>query len=272
MNGRLMLLAHSLKRIRTLVLTMGLLLAAFQVLLVSVAGSIHRSGGFKQLASLLPPFARELMGPAITSMMSFAGVVAVGYFHLAVMFSLLGLAITTGTAPASEVESGFMDLLLSRPLARHWIITRTIVTGTIATVFVLGLMITGTWIGLNTMAPPAVPWPSARLIRSLAINLAALMWCWCGVSLALASAARRRSVAGASAGLLALTTFLLDYLGRLWKPLDSIAWVSPFRYYDPFQMLLGAALPAKNIVVLATIGAVSFGAAYVLFARRDISH
>ena len=272
MNGPLMLLAHSVKRIRTLVLTMGLLLAAFQVLLVSVAGSIHRSGGFKQLATLLPPFARELMGPAVTSMMSFSGVVAVGYFHLAVMFSLIGLAITTGTAPASEVESGFMDLLLSRPLARHWIITRTIFTGVISALFVLALMVCGTWIGLNTLAPPAVPWPSFRLIRSLVVNLAALMWCWCGVSLAIASAARRRSVAGASAGLLALTAFLLDYLGRLWKPLDSIAWISPFRYYDPFQLLLGAALPARNIVVLITIGAAGFAAAYALFARRDISH
>jgi len=58
-----------------------------------------------------------------------------------------------------EIESGFMDLILSRPLARHWIITRSII-----------LMISspgwcwddddGHWLGLNTLAPKDSVWPS----------------------------------------------------------------------------------------------------------------
>ena len=124
MKGPFILLAHSLRRVRTLVAAMAVLLAVFQVFLIVVAGSFERSGSFEQMGELMPPFVREMLGPAFTSLMSFRGTVCIGYFHLVVMGSLVGLSIALGTMPTSEVETGFMDLILSRPLARHWVITR----------------------------------------------------------------------------------------------------------------------------------------------------
>ena len=49
MRAAALLFAYSLKRVRTLALTAGLLLAAFQLVLIFVAGSIQSSGGFDQL-------------------------------------------------------------------------------------------------------------------------------------------------------------------------------------------------------------------------------
>src|SRR5260370_28032453 len=243
MSGVTLLLINSLKRVRTLVLAMGILLAGFQLILIVVARSIQRSGGFQELATLLPAWVREMLGPSMASFMSFAGIVSLGYFHLAVIGSLVALSITVSTMPASEIETGFMDLLLSRPLARHWIITRTIIVIALSILVVLGLMMTGTWAGLETLAPKNIGWPSAKLIRSLAINLGLLMLSWSGVAMAIGSASRRRSIAGGAAGLLALATFLLDYVGILWKPAASLAWLSPFRYYLPFDLVRGNPLP-----------------------------
>ncbi len=271
MSGPFLLLTHSLKRVRTLVLTFGTLLAAFQMILIVVARSIQNSGGFEQLSSLIPPFAREMMGPSMASFMSFAGIVCLGYFHLSVIGSLVALSISIATIPTSEIESGFIDLILARPLARHWIITRTIAAVGLSTVVLLAIMVAGTWAGLETFAPKTVAWPSVRLIRSLAINLGLLMLCWSGVAMAIGSASRRRGVAGALAGLLALAMFLLDYVGRLWRPAEAVAWLSPFRYFSPFELVMGNPLPAKNLVVLGAIAATGFVTAYVLFARRDIS-
>ena len=79
-------------------------------------------------------------------------------------------------------------------------------------------------------------------------------------------------VAGAIAGLLALAAFLLDYVGRLWLPAASVAWLSPFHYYSPLELVMGHPLPSKNLAVLAGIAALGLATAYVLFARRDISH
>jgi ABC-type transport system involved in multi-copper enzyme maturation permease subunit len=173
--------------IRALVLTMGILLAGFQVILIVVARSIQGSGGFEQFSTLLPPFARELLGPSLTTFMSFAGIVSLGYFHLAVMGSLIALSIALATMPTSEIETGFMDLLLARPLPRHWIITRTITALILSVAILLSLMIAGTWTGLEALAPKDVKWPSMKLILSLAINLGLLMLCWSGVALAIGS-------------------------------------------------------------------------------------
>jgi ABC-2 type transport system permease protein len=249
----------------------GILLGAFQVLLVAVAGSIQRSGGFAALGALLPAFVRELLGPSLVSFMSFAGIVSLGYFHLVSIGSLVGLSIATAMMPVSEIDTGFIDLILSRPMARHWIITRTIAALILSIVILLALMLAGTWTGLEVLAPKGVVWPSSKLILSFAVNLAMLMLCWGGVALVIASASRRRGAAGAIAGLIALAAFILDYIGRLWKPADSIAWLSPFRYYAPFELVMGNPLPLKNLAVLGGIAMAGFVAAWVLFSRRDIT-
>jgi ABC-2 type transport system permease protein len=271
MRSAALLFAYSLKRSRTFVMTTGLLLAALQLVLIFVGGAIQTSGGFDQLSAIIPPFARELLGPSVTVVMSFGGIVCMGYFELAVMGALIAVAITLATTPTGEVEIGFMDLILARPLARHWVITRTIVLTTLVSAFMLALMVAGTWAGLRMFAPKGVEWPSATLINSLAINLGMLTLCWGGVAMAIGAASRRRSVAGGAAGMLALATFLLDYVARLWQPAEKIAWLSPFRYYNPFDLITGNTLPYKNLVVLGAIALAGFATAYLLFARRDIS-
>jgi ABC-2 type transport system permease protein len=272
MKAPLTLVIHSLKRVRTLVIAMAVLLGMFQVLLIVVAGSIQSSGSFEQLGDLMPPFVRQILGSSFVSLMSFRGIVSVGYFHLAVMGSLVGLSIALGTMPTSEIEIGFMDLILSRPLARHWIITRSIVVMLISTVAVLGMMLIGTWAGLNWLAATGAAWPSSKLILSLAVNLAVLMISWNAIAMAIGAAARRRGVAGGLAGLLALATFLLDYVARAWEPAERVAWLSPFRYYSPFELLVGNELSVKNLGVLGGIAVCGFALAYVFFSRRDISH
>jgi ABC-2 type transport system permease protein len=271
MTGPLLLLSLSLKRARTLLIATGLLLAAFQVLLVLIAGSIHRAGEFEQLASLLPPFARALLGPSLASVMSFSGIVCLGYFDLGIVIALLALTIALATVPASEVESGFADLILARALRRHWLITRTIALLLVAILIVLTMMIAGTWAGLAMLAPENANWPSPRMLGSLALNLGLLMLCWGGVAMAF-GAACRRTVASAITGLLALAALLLDLTGRLWPPADSFAWLSPFRYFIPFDIVMGTELPITNMIVLWAIAMTGFTIAYLLFSQRDISH
>src|SRR4030095_12453310 len=100
-------------------------------------------------------------------LMSFSGIVCIGYFHLAVMGSLVGLSIAIGTMLTSEIETGFVDLILARPLARHWLITRSILLMMMCSVGVLAMMMMSTWLGLKWLAPRDVAWPSVHLILSL---------------------------------------------------------------------------------------------------------
>ena len=140
----------------------------------------------------------------------------------------------------------------------------------IATLLMLALMVGGTWLGLLLLAPDDARWPPPAMIGSLALNLGLLMFCWGGVAMAF-GAACRRSVASATTGLLALTTLLLDLTGRLWPPADWLAWISPFRYFIPFDLVMGTPLPVENVLVLWAIAMSGFTIAYALFSLRDIS-
>lgn len=272
MSRRWVLLSHSLRRARTMVLLTGLLLSAFQVMLVFVARFIANSGGFEQLTALLPPFARELMGPYLTSFMSFAGIISAGYIDLGVLGAFAAVVVAIGTVPAAEVESGFVDLILARPLPRHWLITRTILVMLLATLTMLTMMVLGTWLGLEWLAPRTAKWPTPKLVLSLAGNLGLLMLSLGAIALAISAASRRRSIASALVGFLAVTGYLLNYVARMWKPARSVAWLSPFRYYAPFDLVMGRSIPLNHILILATICVLGCAAGYLLFARRDISH
>ena len=70
----------------------------------------------------------------------------------------------------------------------------------------------------------------------------------------------------------ALPALLLDIAGRLWAPADGIAWLSPFRYFIPFDIVMGSELPVENTIVLCAIAMTGFVLAYFLFTQRDISH
>jgi ABC-2 type transport system permease protein len=164
----------------------------------------------------------------------------------------------------------FVDLTLARPLTRVNVIVRSLLVLAAAIVVVLALMLMGTWIGLTCCTPADAPRPGFSLLRSLAISLAAVMTCWGGVALALASAVRRRATAGATTGILALASYLLDYLGRAWEPASGISVLSPFHYFEPNGLVAGQMLNVTDLLVLATIGIGGIVIGLAVFSRRDI--
>jgi ABC-2 type transport system permease protein len=253
-----------------LLCAIGLLLAGFQVLRVHIAASVHSAGEFEQIATLLPPAVRAILGPSLTSVMSFNGIVCGGYFDLGNVIALLVLTVALATLPASEIETGFADLILARPMPRHWLITRTIALVLFSILLMLFMIMAATWAGLALFAPPDVPGPPASQTASLALNLGLLLLCWSGVAMAF-GAACRPGVARPVASLLAFAALLLDYAQKLWPPLERIGWLSPFRYFTPFELVMGDPLPVENLLVLWAIAMTGFTLAYFIISRRDIS-
>jgi ABC-type transport system involved in multi-copper enzyme maturation permease subunit len=266
----LVLVGHSLTRIRGALIGLGLLLAGFQFLLTQVATYLMRQGAFTQLSALIPDFVRTAAGPEALAFMSFGGIVALGYFHPIVIAALVGLMITIATEPTGEIETRFVDLTLARPLRREEMITRTVLVLAAAGSVMLTAMVVGTWTGLTCCAPADADQPSFGLIASLAISLATIMACWAGVALAIGTMARRRSVGGAVAGVLALAAYLLDYLGRAWQPAAAASRLSPFHYFEPMTVIMGQSLNGWNAATLVAIGLAGTLASYVVIARRDI--
>lgn len=264
------LVAHSLRRARPLVIVVAVVLAGFQWLMTLAAAALQSMDAFSQILGFLPPAFRVLAGSALVPLMSFAGMVTVGYFHLIVLAGLIALVVGIGTEVAGELELRLVDLLLSRPLARSWLVGRTVIVLVVATLVVLAAMALGTWTGLLLFAPDGVAWPRASLVASLIANLAAIMLVWGTIALAVATVSRRRVVAGSLVAVVALAAFLVDYLARLWEPMQTIAWLSPFRYVNQLDLLTGQPLPMRDLAILASIAAAATVAAFVAIERRDV--
>jgi len=267
-RGVAVLAAHSLRRLRPMLIAMALVLAAFQFLLTQVAVYLMQSQAFGLLNTLLPQYVRSMAGP--TTLLSFGGVVSLGYFHPIVIVALVGLAVAIATEPAAEVETRFVDLTLARPLARTALVTRTLIVLVTAVTLVLGTMVAGSWIGLTCCTPQTAPRPAVGLIISLALNLATIAWCWGGIALAAGAAARRRATVSGLIGVAALAAYLLDYLGRVWTPAEPVSRFSPFHYFDPMGLAAGAGLSGWNVSVLLALGTAGTALSYLLFARRDL--
>jgi hypothetical protein len=264
------LIGHSLRRIRAMLLGVALLLAAFQFLLTQVGAYLLRHGYFSQLSAMMPDFVRTMIGPQSLAFMSFTGIVGFGYFHPMVIAATVGISIAVATEPAGEIESRFVDLTLAREVTRVDVVARTVLVFVAAAAVILGLMMIGTWTGLTCCTPAEAPRPPARLIASLALSLGSVMVCWSGIALGAAAFVRRRAVAGASVGLAALGTYLLDYLGRAWEPAQAISRISPFHFFDPAALLAGAPIQGANVAVLVGLGVVGCVIGGVGLSRRDI--
>jgi ABC-type transport system involved in multi-copper enzyme maturation permease subunit len=261
------LIAHSLRRRRGFLATTALIMCGFQLFVIMAARSVFRSGGFQQLQALMPNFIEQW-----TNMMaaSFQGFVLFGYSHPLVELFLIAVAISIGTEPVAEIESKFVDLLMARPVPRSAVVARTLAVLLAATLLAIVSMLIGTAIGLRFLVPAGAEQPSARVVASLAANLALLVLAWGGIALMFASFARRRATAAAVCGFLAFSLFVLDWVGRLWETVRPLTRLSPFHYFSPFAMIGGQPLDRFDLVALGGIFVATSIVANVVYTRRDL--
>jgi hypothetical protein len=103
-----------------------------------------------------------------------------------------------------------------------------------------------------------------------AFSLTCLLLAISGYTLLLSSFAQRRGSAAAQAGGLTLLFYWIDLLSKIWKPMESIQWLSPFHYFKPVRSALVSGVPSADYAVLLTIFASTSVLALLLFRRRDL--
>lgn len=270
MKAGFALLVHSVRRMRLMILTAAALLFGFQLLLVLAARSLQEMNTFSGLTALVPDFLKQVMGTSLLTLMSFRGIACLGYLHVAIVAFLVGLMIAIATEPAGEAEIRFLDLVLSHPLPRHWIITRTIAFLALCITALLGAMVLGTKLGLYWLVAPETAGPAFAVVPRVAWNLGWLLMCWGGIALVLATMVRRRSIAAAAAALLGLSCYMTDVIAQVWKPLLPAARYSPFHYNNSLNLITGSAGGGHDVLVLAAIAAACVILAYLLFRARDL--
>jgi hypothetical protein len=263
----LTLVGRSLQRVGRLFGALLGILGVFQLVLVAVAASFEGARTFERLAMLVPSFMQQSFGAALTS---FSGMATAGYFHPVVVMLVVQFTIYVATEPAGEIEWGLVDLVLARPLPRHWLVSRSLLMMIMGPAALTSTMVAGTWIGLWSLAPQAARWPDARVILLLVAHLVMLAWCFGGAALAAAAWAQRRGSAQAPVAVAAVILYLIEFLGASWDPARPLARASPFHYYQGTAILTGTADAVLDLSIMGAAAMVGIGLAYWQFGRRDL--
>jgi ABC-type transport system involved in multi-copper enzyme maturation permease subunit len=264
------LLARSAYQIRFVLIATVLLLGALQILVIAQAVEIQRANSFGSLANLLPGFVQRGLGSKAMILASFKGTVAFGYFHPVVCMTVAVLAMYPATEIAHEVEAGLVDLELARAVPRHRLVTRSLLLAHLAAAIVLCVMAAGTAIGIRLFDATDLDVPALELRGRLLFNQFAVASCFIGFALLVAAMSRRWSTAFTIAALSAVVMYNVDFIALGWRPMELVAWLSPFHYFPALSVITGDASTARDVAVLFGASALSSAAAYWQFERRDL--
>jgi ABC-type transport system involved in multi-copper enzyme maturation permease subunit len=264
------LLARSASQARYLMLGSMTLLWAFQIVIIGQSAEIERASSFGRMADLLPGFLQRGLGSKALILATFKGMVAFGYFHPVVCILVAGMAMYLATEPAHEVESGLVDVELARSMPRHRLLTRSILLALAALLAAAGVMALGTWMGARFFGAGGLDLPSPGVRVRLLGNLVALGSCLAGFALLVATLSRRWMTAFTTVMLTAVIAYMVDFLAIGWRPMETIAWLSPFHYYRALSIVAGDAPIGRDIAVLLGAATMLIATAYWQFDRRDL--
>lgn len=238
----------------------------FETLLIWVAARIETGAGLRMLIeSLLPEEVRTVIFSQF-GLASFDGAVAFGFQHPFALVAGIALMVALATICAAERESGFLDLLLARPVPRWRYIAAIVLILILAAAALALAQLAGVAAGLRLVEASEPSWTNYG--GSVAV-LAALLFVVGGYTLVVAARARRRGTAIAFAAGLTLFFYWIDFLGGFWDALELPRRISPFYYFDPVAAA-GNQPDPWAIAFLLAAGATAMTAALLVFRRQDL--
>jgi ABC-2 type transport system permease protein len=259
------LFGHHWRRYRVPLVPMAVGLALFQFMFTRMAPAPNEVSWMTRMMAMVPPELLAIAGSDMSGLTP-GGFLGMGYGHpfILLMLSAWAVRVSSG-ALAGEIGRGTMDLLAARPVPRwqHVAAAYLAVGGGVA--LLAAAAWSGTVVGLQLRALGVSPLPILRI----AVMAWLLFVTFGAIGLAIASTQREGGAAmGSLSGVIA-TSFVLEYLARIWKPMSAFRPFSLFTYYDP-QRVVRAGWNRVDIAVLAGVTVVALATAVLLFRRRDL--
>jgi ABC-2 type transport system permease protein len=260
------LLAHTWRSQRTklVIVCLGLAIwgALFPIIYVSFGEMVRQLMN----SGLIPKQLMEFGGGDIFSL---SGSIALGTIHpIALVLNSVFAVGFAVTAVAGERQRGTLEVLLARPLSRRTVYVTLLVAG----LLFIGLAVAATIVGIvfgsalagvvDELAPERLP--------LLWLNGVLLFGAIAAIGLAASVSFDRLSPALGITAAVVVVMYFLEVLGQFWPDAQFLQPYSLFHYYDPKDILEGAAR-AGDYLLLALVAAFAIAWALIEFPRRDLA-
>jgi ABC-2 type transport system permease protein len=260
-------IGHLWRRHRVVLLLLVAGIGLFEWILTRVAPAAVESGLLQTMLQLAPEPVRAAIGEELTTALGPRGILGFGYVHpFPMLLASIWVVRVSAASLAGEIGSGTMDLMASQPVPRG----RLVLAPLFALAAGLGLLMVAAWTGT---AVGVLISPIEGVRATAFLPVAATCWLlflgFGGVALWISSSSRAGGVAIARSSAFIAASFVLDYLSRVWGPMEPLRPLSLFSYYRPTAILNGA-VEARSILVLGAVALAGTLLALTTFGRRDL--
>lgn len=252
---------------RFFLLTYGISLALFEVMVYWMVASVEFSEQTMKLFKLLPPVLLKFFGEDNLGVLSPVGFISLGFthpmiyvVHAAFPAALFGREIT------SARDKGVLELTLCKPLSRSRLIFTLLVFYFCGLLFICICQVLGVWLGIVIFSIKY----SLPIFFPVIANLFCLSITIGGYTLFITTSPREFSRALTIIISLTAGLFFLEFLCRSIKDIAFLGVVNPFHYYQPISVLMKGGYPLGDMAILASAGLLFMAGAFRSFRRRDI--
>ncbi|MFG2918898.1 ABC transporter permease subunit [Kitasatospora sp. NPDC048298] len=270
-NRRLPLVWLALHRRRRMLLSLLFGMVVFETLIVVIAGTVPTSDLFGERRT--PPGAFKAFSGSNgdISIASYPGLLGAGLTHpfwIALQLTVIGSL--GAAAVAADVESGTIELLMTRPVSRRRLLAERAGALIAATVLLNAAATLTLAIGVAASPKLRAAVPESAVFTAGLLGCA-LAFCLTGPVLAVSAMSRRRAHVIGAAVAFGAVGFALNFVALAWSPARSLRYLSPFHYYAPGDVLGHGGVPWAAFGVLLGVGLLGLAAAFVLLERRDLA-
>ncbi|MHC4647322.1 MAG: hypothetical protein ACYTBJ_17665, partial [Planctomycetota bacterium] len=217
----------------------------------------------------MPGFIKDAVGGEILDISSTTGFIAMTYQHPLVLALYMTFAVCVPTGLlAGHVQSGTMELILSRSITKHQVYVCACILTLLGMVALVFVMFFGTVVGISLCSfdQEISLWPffRAAIVGGLLSGTAA------GVSLLAAATFRNRGRAVGLAMAFFIVNYFVDLIAQWWPPAEFLGPASIFYYVGPQKILVDRAWPIGDMCVLGSVLMVTVIAGGIIWRRRDL--
>jgi ABC-type transport system involved in multi-copper enzyme maturation permease subunit len=262
-------LKQTMKGLRFKVILLCVGLFVFEMLFCIVGTSQEVQTSILRDLDDIPPLAQKMMGEGFIDALVKYGLIAIGYMHpfMIILFIIL-IFIIASQMITSEISGGTIGFTLSKAVSRKRIYFNFAVTVYGGLFLMAFSTYFASFLGIGIMYGDRL---TAGPFPSLALNLFLIMALAAGYVAIFAALADTGKMLFTWGGVTLLALYLLNFGAPLWKPLTYLAPLSPFKYYEPMKLLMGAQVGVGKALIILAVSVTMFIIGGWLFNRRDIS-
>ena len=254
---------------RTFAIFSTVFITLFQFLILYLVTTFDTQAMLTAIVDQMPPVMKAFLDNSFFSLLTYDGAAAFGFNHPIVLTLLvLNAIIIPGHHIGRELETGTLEILLAHPVKRNSLITSLWLSGNIILFFIIAVSLAGSLSSIIIFHHLTL----TILVRLLAIcfNLWLLIALIYTYTLLIAVYSKMGTKAGNISAGITFFLYLLFFLSELWGLLSFTRPFNIFSYFEPQKVIFGQGNFYLDILVLASLTAISFMIGLRRFRLRDI--